>query len=46
MTMEFNFSARLESLRKKILSEEVDAVLVSKTANLFYFSGFRGDSSI
>ena len=46
MTMEFNFSARLENLQKKILAEEVDAVLVSKTANLFYFSGFRGDSTV
>ena len=46
MNMEFNFSARLENLTKKILSEEVDAVLVNKTANIFYFSGFRGDSSV
>ncbi len=31
---------------KKISAEEVDAVLIRKTANLFYFSGFRGDSAV
>jgi len=46
MNTEFNFEMRLDNLTKKILAEEVDAVLVSKTANLFYFSGFRGDSSV
>ena len=46
MEEKFNFSARLENLCKKISDENVDAVLISKTANLFYFSGFRGDSSI
>jgi len=46
MNAEFNFEMRLNNLTKKILAEEVDAVLVSKTANLFYFSGFRGDSSV
>ena len=46
MEKNFNFSARLEKLRKKISDENIDAVLITKTANLFYFSGFRGDSSI
>ncbi|MBR6014322.1 MAG: aminopeptidase P family protein [Selenomonadaceae bacterium] len=42
----FNFSARLENLLKKISDENIDAVLITKTANLFYFSGFRGDSAV
>ena len=42
----FNFSARLKNLCKKISDENVDVVLITKTANLFYFSGFRGDSSV
>ena len=46
MNVEFNFEMRLKKLTQKISAEEVDAVLVSKTANLFYFSGFRGDSSV
>ena len=41
-----NFDLRLENLLKKISTEEIDAVLISKTANLFYFSGFRGDSAV
>lgn len=45
MEKNFNFSSRLENLRKKISAEEVDAILITKPANLFYFSGFRGDSS-
>ena len=45
MEEKFNFAGRLENLRKKISAEEIDAVLITKTANLFYFSGFRGDSS-
>ncbi len=43
---EFNFSARLENLCKKIFGGDFDAILISKPANIFYFSGFRGDSSI
>lgn len=41
----FNFSSRLENLYKKISADEVDSILITKPANLFYFSGFRGDSS-
>lgn len=37
---------RLKNLCNKIISEEIEAVLITKTANLFYFSGFRGDSTI
>lgn len=46
MEEKFNFTARLENLCKKISAENLDAVLITKTANLFYFSGFRGDSSV
>ena len=42
---EFNFSARIERLLKKISAEQVDAILIRKPENLFYFSGFNGDSS-
>lgn len=42
----FNFELRLKNLLEKISAEEVDAVLINKTANLFYFSGFRGDSAV
>ena len=42
----FNFPARLERLLKKISDENVDAILIRKPENLFYFSGFNGDSSI
>ncbi|MBQ9442432.1 MAG: aminopeptidase P family protein [Selenomonadaceae bacterium] len=45
MEKNFNFNSRLENLYKKISAEEVDAILITKPANLFYFSGFRGDSS-
>lgn len=46
MEIKFDFDSRLKNLAKKILAEEVDAVLINKTANLFYFSGFRGDSAV
>lgn len=42
----FNFSARLERLMKKISDEQVDAVLIYKPENVYYFSGFNGDSTI
>lgn len=42
---EFNFSARIERLLQKISGEQVDAILIRKPENLFYFSGFNGDSS-
>ena len=41
----FDFSGRLASLYEKISAEEVDALLITKIANVTYFSGFRGDSS-
>ena len=37
---------RLENLYKKIATEDIDAVIIYKPANVFYFSGFRGDSTI
>ena len=37
---------RLENLYKKINAEEIDAVIIHKPANVFYFSGFRGDSTV
>ena len=46
MTEKFDFADRLKRLREKISSENIDGVLISKPANLFYFSGFRGDSTV
>ena len=43
---EFNITARLEKLIQKISGEQVDAILIRKPENLFYFSGFNGDSSV
>lgn len=43
---QFNFSARLERLLQKISAEEVDAILIYKPENVYYFSGFNGDSTI
>ncbi len=37
---------RLQNLYKKIDAEEIDALIICKAANVFYFSGFRGDSTI
>lgn len=37
---------RLDNLCEKISAEEIDAVIIYKPANVFYFSGFRGDSTI
>ena len=45
MNTNFDFSDRLVRLFDKIAAEEVDALLITKTANVTYFSGFRGDSS-
>ena len=39
-------TARLENLLKKIAAENLDAIILSKPENIFYFSGFRGDSTI
>lgn len=43
--MSFDFSDRLARLLDKLAAEEVDALLITKVANVTYFSGFRGDSS-
>lgn len=43
---EFDITARLEKLIQKISGEQVDAILIRKPENLFYFSGFNGDSSV
>lgn len=41
----FDFSGRLANLYEKISAEEIDALIITKIANVTYFSGFRGDSS-
>ena len=43
---EFDFYSRLEKLLQKISDEQIDSVLILKPENLFYFSGFNGDSSV
>ena len=45
MKTNFDFSGRLANLYDKIKAEEVDAILITKNANVTYFSGFRGDST-
>lgn len=45
MNTEFDYAGRLANLRDKLNAEEVDALLITKVANVTYFSGFRGDSS-
>ena len=45
-TINFDFDRRFKNLYKKIDDEKIDAVIITKPANLFYFSGFRGDSTI
>ena len=45
MNAQFDFSGRLANLCDKLYAEEVDAILVTKVANVTYFSGFRGDST-
>lgn len=45
MNTNFDFSDRLARLLDKLAAEEVDALLITKVANVTYFSGFRGDSS-
>ncbi len=37
---------RLQKLYEKISAEEIDALIIYKPANIFYFSGFHGDSTI
>ncbi len=46
MSSEFDFSSRLKKLNEKIFSGDVEGILISKPENIFYFSGFRGDSTI
>ena len=41
----FDFGGRLARLQEKISAEDVDAILITKAANVTYFSGFRGDST-
>ena len=43
--MNFDFSDRLARLYDRLDAEEVDALLITKLANVTYFSGFRGDST-
>lgn len=45
MTAKYNFNGRLANLIEKIDSEELDALLITKSANVAYFSGFHGDST-
>ena len=45
MNAQFDFTERLANLYDKLQAEQVDAVLITKAANVTYFSGFRGDSS-
>jgi len=45
MNTNFDFNGRLARLQEKISAEEVDAILITKAANVTYFSGFRGDST-
>lgn len=45
MNTNFDFSDRLARLIEKIIAEKVDAILITKVANVTYFSGFLGDSS-
>ena len=37
---------RIQNLYQKLNAEEIDAIIIHKSANVFYFSGFRGDSTI
>ena len=46
MNNNFDFSGRLANLLDKLKSEEVDAILITKGANVTYFSGFRGGSTV
>ncbi|MCR5834276.1 MAG: Xaa-Pro peptidase family protein [Selenomonadaceae bacterium] len=44
--MSFDFYGRLKNLRDKLEHDNLDAVIVSKEANVTYYSGFRGDSTV
>lgn len=46
MNTNFDFIGRLARLYEKISAEDIDAILITKVANVTYFSGFRGDSSV
>lgn len=39
-------ATRLKSLRKFLQAQHVEAMIISKNENLYYFSGFRGDDSV
>ena len=45
MNNNFDYDGRLARLQDKIQAEDVDALLITKVANVTYFSGFRGDST-
>ena len=45
MVLNFDFDSRLKNLRRKLSDEKLDGILITKIANVAYFSGFRGDSS-
>ena len=38
--------ARLSAIRALLPEKKIDAVIVTKEANLYYFSGFRGDDTV
>ena len=38
--------ARLSAIRALLSEKKIDAVIVTKEANLYYFSGFRGDDTV
>lgn len=42
----FNFSARLNNLLRKLTAENVDAMMIYKPENVYYYSGFLGDSTV
>ncbi len=44
--MNFNFNARIDNLQRKIDAENLGAVIINKAENVYYFSGFRGDSTV
>ncbi len=38
-----NYLRRLNNLREKLISQKLDAILISNTANRFYLTGWHGD---
>ncbi|MBE8954257.1 MAG: aminopeptidase P family protein [Quinella sp. 2Q5] len=45
MTAAFDYGGRLARLIDRLAAEDVDALLITKAANVTYLSGFRGDST-